>query len=179
MRYLLVSGALFVAIVLAWVAWGDWPAPDSRDLAWKPEVIVVLGGGNEARVRQALHLAQRFPDIPLVVTGDGGQIISSLRESGLTSDRLFHEGRATSTLENAAFTKSILDELQPNRGVLVTNWFHATRALAVFREVQPELEWEASFEDAPETLDRWERGCQRRERLAALHYLIVHGIYSF
>ncbi len=174
--------ALFLGVVLsfgAWLLWGPWPDPAIKNLAWKPDVILILGGGDNARVRQGRLLAERYPDVPLLVTGDGGDIVKELLKQGASASRITHEQKANSTYENGAFTIPLLARMHARRVVIVTNWFHVPRALAVFRHEQPTLEFEASFEIKPNPLSRWDRWAQQRERMASVLYLIRYGIWSW
>lgn len=63
--------------------------------------------------------------------------------------------------------------------VLVTNWFHAPRALRIFRREVPDLDFAVSFSPRAAVPQPWDRYAERRERLAALHNLIVHGVRSW
>jgi len=162
-----------------WIGWGDWPNPKLRELPWQPDVIMVLGGGNGERPREAMRLHREYPDVPVIVTGDGGMIIEALTKAGMPTEKIRHEVSAESTIENAGFTSPILDELNAEQVVIVTNWFHVPRSLAVFRRSQPGREFAASFEARPEEFDNWHRYASRRERLAALLYLVRHQIWSF
>ncbi len=174
----IVLGTLLIA-VFAWVLWSPWPDPKPEALPWTPDAILALGGGDEARGRKCLQLATAFPQAPLVVTGDGGIIVRFLQDHGVPNSRIVHEELASSTIENARFTQRILNELHVRRVVLVTNWFHAPRSLAVFRSCQPERSWAVAFETKPDPLSRWDKGCQRRERMAALYHFFANGIWSF
>ncbi len=176
---LVVAITLILSPILIWVFCGGWPDPQPEPLPWPPDAIIVLGGGDNARTRQAQALAEQFPQAPLVITGDGGSIVQALRRSGIPESRIFHETKATSTIENARFTREILSKLKVTHGVIVTNWFHVPRSLAVFRTIQPERKWAASFEARPKKLDRWNRACQIRERLATLHHLVFYRIWPF
>ena len=168
-----------MAAVAAWILWSPWPDPEQEALPWVPDAIVALGGGDEARGRKCLELARSFPQAPVVVTGDGGTIVRFLQNRGVSENRIVHEERATSTIENARFTAVILDGLHTRRVVIVTNWFHVPRSLAVFRIYQPGRSWTVAFETRPEPLTRWDKGCQRRERMAALYYFLTRGIWTF
>ena len=140
---------------------------------------MILGGGDDDRVREGLRLADEFPSVKVVVTGDGGRILSGLRDAGLAECRIEIETAAESTYENSDFTAPILKRLGAKRVVLVTNWFHAPRSLAVFRKGQPQREFAVSFEPKPEPLTPWDRGSQRRERLAAIWYLLRYRVWSW
>lgn len=143
------------------------------------DALVILGGGDSNRWQRGFDLAKASPTLPLLVTGDDNQIVHYFTERGIPQERILHEEAATFTVENAKFTKPMLDKLGAKRVILVTNWFHAPRALAIFRKYQPGREFTISFSPKPEPLTKWDRDTQRRERMAALHNLIVHGVWSF
>lgn len=164
--------ASFAMAAGAWIWWSDWPNPGLKALPWEPEAIVVLGGGNEDRITEAWRLAQAHADVPVIVTGDGGRIARALIERGLPAHRLRHEGAADSTLENAEKVRPLLLKEGARRAVLVTNWFHAPRALLSFRRANPDVEFAVSFRPRREPLTPWDRACQRRERLAWPVYLL-------
>ena len=177
LRFLVLAVVLFTSMAW-WVGWGGWPDPELKPLPWKPDVILVLGGGNEERPREALRLRAQFPDVPLIVTGDGGIIFKTLVDSGVPAESILHEASATSTVENAQLTDSMLDRIGAQRVVLVTNWFHAPRASAVFDRYQPDREFVVSFESRPQEMSNWHRYATRRERMAAVLYLVKYGIWS-
>lgn len=168
-----------VALVASWIVWGAWPGSRAVEVPWVPDAIVVLGGGNDERPREALRLAALYPHASIIVTGDGGSIHQALLRDGLPLHRLVHERSASTTVENAVLTEPKLEQLAARRVVLVTNWFHAPRSIAIFKRYQPEREFAASFEPRPEQLDVWHAHVSRRERLAVLHHVVRYGIWSF
>lgn len=159
-----------------WIFWADWPNPELEALPWEPEAIVVLGGGNEDRISEAWRLAQAYVDVPVIVTGDGGQIARALLQQGLPTHRLRHEMFAKSTLENAEKVRPLLQKENSRRVVLVTNWFHVPRALLSFRRANPDADFVASFRPRREPLTPWDRACQQRERLAWSVYLLYGAL---
>lgn len=182
LRLAVKAGLLALVIVFAlaaWVMWGTWPNPSPRPLPWRPDAVVVLGGGDKERSRQAAKLAEVYPLVPLIVSGDGGTLYRALLEAGVDSSRITHETLATSTLENARFTGEWLHRHGARRVALVTNGFHAPRAHAIFSREYPGLEFEVVFESRPTGRSNWYEYCERRERLAALHNLFFHGVWSF
>lgn len=158
------------AVAGSWILWADWPSPELKPLHWEPEVILVLGGGNDDRIHEALRLALKFPQAPVIVTGDGGRIVRGLLREGLEPARLRHEEEAVSTVENATHTASRMGNAR--RVVLVTNWFHADRALRTFQAVHPDREFAVSFQPRGAKMTGWEVLCQRRERMAFFPYLL-------
>ena len=175
----LILSLVTVISFLGWLLAGEWPDPKTGELFHSPDAIVVLGGGDEARIRQAANLAASYPELPLIVTGDGGSIVSGLLEQGIPRGRIIHEQAAKTTVENAIFTEPLLAQLHARRVILVTNWFHAPRSLKTFEKYQPLRDFVVSFEPKPEPLTKWNRDTQLRERLAMIYNLFRHGIWSF
>lgn len=173
--------ALLIPFVIftLWVLYAPWPKPETRPVPWRPDAIVVLGGGDGARAKRAIRLAAAFPEAALIVTGDGGHMEGLLRADPVTRERLIIEPHATSTWENAVFTEPILEQVHAERAILVTNWFHAPRAEAVFRKAIPWLTFEMAFEPAPQPSTPWDLNCHRREKLAAVWYWFRYGVNAF
>ena len=170
---------VLVGLLASWIQWGGWPDPEPVPIFADANALVILGGGDTIRWSHGFDLATAEPDLRLIVTGDGGLIVDYLRGQGIPPERILHEERATSTVENAKFTKAILDRVGAKKVILVTNWFHAPRALKIFQKYQPGREFTVSFSPKPEPLTKWDRYAQRRERLAAVHNLLVHGVWSW
>ena len=170
---------LLVASLASWVWWGPWPEVEQGKIFPDADAVVILGGGDYARWDQALEMAKRYPALPLIVTGDENHIVGYLEKHGIPKECVLHEQVATSTVENARFTKPMLDKIGAKRVILVTNWFHVPRSLAIFRKYQPGREFVVSFAPKPESLNTWDKGAWRRERLASLHKLLVYGVWSW
>jgi uncharacterized SAM-binding protein YcdF (DUF218 family) len=125
--------------------------------------IVVLGGAvepgiseahdqvalNEAgeRMLGALTLARRYPDAPILVTGGNASLLPRDRPSeaaimrdllvgqGIDPSRIRLEERSRNTVENAVFSRDIV---QPSPGqvwLLVTSAAHMPRAVGCFRHI--------------------------------------------
>jgi len=122
------------------------PEPDAH----APDCMIVLGAGlrgNEPspllynRLNLALALAQRYPKIPVIVSGGRGQNEEAteaeamrrfLLQAGLAPERILLEDRATNTAENLTFSRELLlaRGLAPAslQLAIVTSDFHAIRA---------------------------------------------------
>ena len=178
-----ILGGLVFAIILlgSWVQWGAWPNQSQLPMPVfsKPDLILVLGGGDRARSREALRLAAEHPEVPLLVTGDGGAIVEDLLKAGLPKERIIHEEAATSTVENAKFSAPLLEEIGAEKVILVTNLYHVPRAQKVFRKFQPDRAFCVSFEPRSDLPRAWDHIAERRERMAAVHNLFVHGVWSW
>jgi uncharacterized SAM-binding protein YcdF (DUF218 family) len=162
-----------------WIASADWPNPAATSLPPKADLILVLGGGGEERVRLTTKLYQEGRAPKILITGDGGLIIGGLRKAGIPETALIHETAATSTIENARNTAPILQQLSAHSVILVTTWFHAQRAQRTFERELPGITFSPAFEPRTLPLSPFDAGDQRRERVAAFYYLLRHGIWCF
>jgi len=180
LRFVYSSLGIFLVFVISlssWVQWGAWPDPKQDPIFSDADAIVILGGGDLARWNHGLELAKGHPDLPLIVTGDEGHIVDYLVANGTLREHILHENAATSTVENAIFTAPMLDRIGAHRVILVTNWYHAPRSLAVFQKYQHGREFVVSFSPKPKPLTKWDMEVIRRERLAVIYNLIVHGVW--
>jgi len=125
-----------------------------------PDGIVVLGGAvspdvsdarkdialNEAaeRMTAVAKLARDHPSARIVFTGGSGRLfggpseadfVTSLFESfGIARDRIVLENRARNTVENAVFTKELVQPKPSERWLLVTSAHHMPRSIGLFRK---------------------------------------------
>lgn len=125
--------------------------------------IIVLGGGEEAsasaawerpqlgeggdRFTAALALARRYPAARVVFTGGSGLLRDAAGDGlvgadvaraffaaqGLSGDRVLYEDRSRNTVENARFTRAMLDPQPDEVWLLVTSAYHMPRAMESFR----------------------------------------------
>ncbi|MEN5081457.1 YdcF family protein [Bosea sp. TWI1241] len=126
--------------------------------------IVVLGGAinvarNDivlnnaaARMTKAMELALAHPEAKFVFTGGGENPLSPelgneadgarllYRSLGLPEGRLILEDKSRNTVENAVFTRRLVDPKPGERWVLVTSASHMPRAIGTFRKAGFEIE---------------------------------------
>ena len=102
-------------------------------------------GSSGARATEGLALAIRFPDARLIFSGGSGDLTGNgvpegdiaqvfYSRLGLPKSRLTIERRSKNTIENANFSKSLLDPKIGDRWILVTSASHMPRAVGVFRK---------------------------------------------
>jgi uncharacterized SAM-binding protein YcdF (DUF218 family) len=124
-----------------------------------PEGIIVLGGVvnasrpghqitlNEGAERLAIipDLARRYPNARILFSGgssalmddgsaEAGPAAQLLESFGISRDRVILEDRSRNTVENAVFSKAIVQPKHGERWVLVTSAYHMPRAIGVFRK---------------------------------------------
>jgi uncharacterized SAM-binding protein YcdF (DUF218 family) len=125
-----------------------------------PDGIIVLGGviessgpGNQIMLNEGAErlavvpdLARRYPNARILFSGGNAALIGDgsaeasaaarlLESFGISRDRLLLEDRSRTTLENAVFSKEIVEPKRGDRWLLVTSAYHMPRAIGVFRKV--------------------------------------------
>jgi uncharacterized SAM-binding protein YcdF (DUF218 family) len=126
-----------------------------------PDGIIVLGGaiepersaargmisinGNAERLTEIAALARRFPGARIVFSGGSANLISAgLPESAFVQDlfasfgiprtRVQLEEKSRNTVENARFTRALVDPKPGERWLLITSAIHMPRAVGAFRK---------------------------------------------
>lgn len=141
-------------------AWEVYPPVQTEViLAFKPEALIVIGGGATTaaeeyqkqqtinartllRIRYAAKLAKDWA-LPIlvsggsVVAGDDQQPESALMADVLTEEfhipMVWQETRSRNTAENAQYSHALLQEYAINKVLLVTQAYHMPRAVDEFR----------------------------------------------
>jgi uncharacterized SAM-binding protein YcdF (DUF218 family) len=130
----------------------------------KVDGIIVLGGAigvaredivlnnAAARMTKAVELARAHPEAKLAFTGGGANLLSPVLHTeadgarllflglGLPESRLILEDKSRNTVENAVFTKRLVDPKPGERWLLVTSAWHMPRAMGVFRKAGFQVE---------------------------------------
>jgi len=164
------------ALVILWLSSTSLVANHlARTLEWqylpageipKADVIVVLGGGTDARVyprtevevngagdrvyyaaklyreRKADHILLSGGEITwldTVPSTPAGEMADILEGLGIPKEILWIEGQSQNTYENAVFSKQILDKKGIRRILLVTSAMHMPRAVGLFKKLGVEV----------------------------------------
>ncbi len=151
------------------------------------DVLVVLGGGSQARPQRAaeLYRAGAAPKIIVSGAGDDGINAHCLETNGVPAAAILREGRSRSTYENAKFSIPLLRELGAKKVILVTSWYHSRRALKSFEHLAPEITFysrPATLDDTghvPRKLREEEQRYLRLEYPKLLGYWLRYGVWPF
>ncbi len=125
-----------------------------------PDGVIVLGGAlgpgmsaargspalDEAaeRITVVADLARRFPAARIVYTGGSGALFDRegaeadfalplLESFGIARERIVLENRSRNTVENAIFTRELVNPKAGERWLLVTSGYHMPRSIGIFR----------------------------------------------
>lgn len=170
---------LGLGVGAGWGIWGRELTPEARAVPWVPDAIVLLGGGDKARVEEGVRRAAEFPEAPVIITGDASWMRQQIGNRIQPESRIVMEREAANTWEDAKKSAPILDRLGAEKVLLVTNWFHARRALGTFRRVQSGRTFAMAFSPKPSVMHEWDQGQEKRERMAAVFYLFRYRVWAF
>ncbi|MCL2694779.1 MAG: YdcF family protein [Clostridiales bacterium] len=152
LKWTAVSG-LALALVLFIVCGCLMLSAINKEEKVEADALIVLGAGIHGdqlswiltkRLNTALHYLENHPDCVVVVTGGQGPgetvteasvMAKYLISRGIAPERIVLEEEATNTLENFAFSKTLIDERFAGeaRMAFVTTGFHVYRAGRVAR----------------------------------------------
>ncbi len=135
--------------------------------------IIVMGGFSEPnlerarreielddaadRIIEGMRLARTYPDAKLVVTGGSGSLTGKskpeaekardlLAALGFSGPRFLFETKARNTVENAVFTKELVQPKPGEVWLLVTSAFHMPRSVGSFRAIDfPVTPWPVDY----------------------------------
>lgn len=179
-----MAAALWLLLVLGLMLFA-WQKPVNEAPAW----IIVPGAGLrgdqlsltlKARLDTAVKLGLAHPEARMVVSGGQGRdealteaeaMARYLEQTGIAPDRILQERRATSTYENMAYSKAVMQRagwLPQDTAVVVSSRYHLFRAQGMARE----LGIAAWAEPAPVPASVW-LGSWLREMLAVTKYLMT------
>ena len=152
------------------------------------DAVIVLGAGLRGeepskalrfRLDAAYDYAIKNPKAMIIVSGGQGEneVIAEstamkryLVKKGLSEERIIEENRSTSTKENLAFSKAILDETLGNhyRIAIISNDYHVLRAESLAKEAG----FTSITHKAAKTPFSIFTPCTLRECLAVIYYFI-------
>lgn len=127
--------AVFAATILA-----DSFLPVEAEEPTKSDVIVVLGGGDQGRVKQAAELYEEgYADEVLITASEKDGSTSGLKtvaeHYGIPEEALSVENAATSTYTNALNTVDFMEAEGFESAMIVTSDYHVDRAEFIFDKV--------------------------------------------
>ncbi len=169
---LTILGGFALLIVFAFFS---IPVSHTNEVPEDFDMQVVLGGNTRERseVSHALWLRHRTP---ILVTGDGGLIRNALMQAGVPEGDIIHEPKAGNTWQNAEFSRQQLVVHGVDSVVIVTSWFHTSRALGCFEKQMPDIRFSTTSDVRPEK-PSWDRfKVEMIERMKILYYWATRAI---
>ena len=143
-KYIMYLGILFILIVIAFIA----VCGQVNTVTYNEDALIILGAGIRGenvtlplmyRLNRGIEYYNKNPNAVIVVSGGQGaeeDITEALAmekyliSCGVPKEKILKEEKATSTYENFAFSKLILDNYfkKSYKTAFITNDFHVFRA---------------------------------------------------
>lgn len=99
-------------------------------------LILHLGGTLSTRANKCIELAKQYPDTPILVSSEGGDIMKYYTERGIDSSRVFIDTLAWDTVTNFTSTfDRVKNEFKADIVHIVTNDFHMQRSMIIAEAV--------------------------------------------
>lgn len=100
---------------------------------WTSITGLVVAGGAQPRITEAIRLAKAHPHLKLVLTGPAEEELSAaFTDGGIARERILVEPFAVNTYENAVLSKRLVGPKEGERWLLVTSAYHMPRAIGAF-----------------------------------------------
>jgi len=187
-------GILIVLAVLGLaVFWGIGFYLSPQDSLQKADAIVVVSGGQtQSRAAKGIDLYKEGYAPKIIFSGaaldDGPSNAFAMRDlalsEGVPAKSILIDEKSQNTYENAVNSKTILDELQAKKIILVTSPYHQRRANQTFEKVlgsNYEIIGVSAYDDRWSKSQWWRRGFPlfiSVSELWKLMYINITGNYK-
>lgn len=161
--------------LLALALFGSIPVSRPDDNGTDFDMQVVLGGNTRERSDVSYNLWKRHRT-PILVTGDNDLIRNELLRLGVPREDIHHEEAARNTWQNAENSKPILESRKARKVVIVTSWFHTSRARDCFARVMAGIDFATCSDPKPNPPSWVDRKVVAIERLKKLMYWVTRAI---
>lgn len=174
---------VFVVILLFLVAFnyaGDFLVVDEKPV--KSDVIIVLSGG-DGRLEKGVQLYKEgYAPYLLLSNGSVENLYKRALELGVPNDSILMEIKSDSTLDNAVFSKEIMQYLQLESAIVVSSHSHMRRVKVLydkmFRNSDIRLTYVAGVMDEYTPKRWWEEEANRNITLRE-YIKLVGNLFGF
>jgi uncharacterized SAM-binding protein YcdF (DUF218 family) len=166
----LLAIIIVVSLLGSAIFWGIGFYLSPQDNLQKADAIVVVSGGQtQSRAAKGIELFKQGYAPKIVFSGaaldDGPSNAFAMRDlalsEGVPAKNILIDEKSQNTYENAVNSKSILDELQAKKIILVTSPYHQRRANQTFEKVlgnNYEVIGISAYDDRWSKSQWWRRG---------------------
>ncbi len=166
----LLAIIIVVSLLGSAIFWGIGFYLSPQDNLQKADAIVVVSGGQtQSRAARGIELFKQGYAPKIVFSGaaldDGPSNAFAMRDlalsEGVPAKNILIDEKSQNTYENAVNSKSILDELQAKKIILVTSPYHQRRANQTFEKVlgnNYEVIGISAYDDRWSKSQWWRRG---------------------
>ena len=117
-----------------------------------PIAGMIVLGGQKTRVHEAVKLAKKFPDAPMIISGPDANEVAIATALLPKTTNLIVEHRPKNTYENAIYSRALSNPADGQCWLLITSAAHMPRALGAFQAAGvPVAPWPVF--DTPATIE--------------------------
>ncbi|MCP3027929.1 YdcF family protein [Halobacillus sp. A5] len=130
----------------------------------EPSDAVIVLSGNEDRLKHAAKLYEEGKAETIILSNstESGTKPEEAMKAGIEEEDIISEEQATSTYENAGYTKDLMKEHELKSAIVVTSNYHSLRSKLVFERVYSGEDLTLTFSPAPSYYDL-EDGMSKQE----------------
>jgi uncharacterized SAM-binding protein YcdF (DUF218 family) len=185
----LILLSIFIGLILFRAAWLPqiYSYLDVSNVPQPSNVIAVLGGGDPSRSQYATELYfDGFAPLILIsgYTGTMEHTIDIIVQSNIPESSIIINNKVTSTFGEAEQILAILQEINANSALIVTNRFHTRRALATYHHIADGNDVNFTIVSPNDGIkaESWWQLKHRTQIIAEypkmIYYLLTYGVWS-
>lgn len=141
MRYVAVTISVLIVVGLGLAAGVGFYLSPQDELREADAIVVISGGETDQRIKEGVELYQAGWSDLLIVSGaardEGVSNALAMKQIalglGVPADKIMVENEAQTTVDNAQYTRDIIEEHNVHSIILVTSPYHQRRAYLTFR----------------------------------------------
>ncbi|KGP74578.1 YdcF family protein [Pontibacillus yanchengensis] len=144
----------------------------------KSEAIIVLSG-NDGRLEHAVKLYQKGYGEKIILTNatEPTTTIEEAIKLGIPEEVILEENKATSTYENALFSKDIMEKRDITSAVVVTSDYHTLRSRYTFETIFSSTDMNLSYAVAPSPFETSGKMNEYDKRIVLSEYTKLTGYW--
>ncbi|MYL53838.1 YdcF family protein [Pontibacillus yanchengensis] len=144
----------------------------------KSEAIIVLSG-SDGRLEHAVKLYKKGYGENIILTNSTEPSTTKKEaiELGVPEDAIIEEKKATSTYENALFSKDIMEKRDITSAVVVTSDYHTRRSKYTFETIFSSTDINLSYDVAPSAFQTSGKMNEYDKRIVLSEYTKLTGYW--
>ncbi|KMY51901.1 YdcF family protein [Peribacillus loiseleuriae] len=149
----------------------------------KSDVIIVLSGGGIERLEQGVGLYnQGFASYIMISNGQEDGLYEAALKMGVPIDSIILENHASSTTENALFTKKLMVEHQFHSAIVVSSNYHMRRVKSNFTKAISKSRIKLLYSSVPDNgydSSRWWKTKEGRQTTYMEYAKLTGNFFGF
>ncbi|MDQ0242540.1 hypothetical protein J2S09_000076 [Bacillus fengqiuensis] len=147
--FLIIGIALVFSIIMMLKEAGNFLVINEKPV--KSDVIIVLSGGGIERLEKGVELYKNgFAPYVMISNGQEDGLYEAAQKMGVPSNSIILENQASSTTENALFTKKLMSKHQFQSAIIVSSNYHMRRVKSNYTKIRSNREMKLIYCSVPD-----------------------------